>query len=66
VTSGQKRKSVQVYRAKTTPMLTAEAVHPLALVVREGGSAPVDDEQTDVESNDSNKKRRSLTKGSAD
>jgi hypothetical protein len=68
VLAGQKRKKVQVYKAKTIPMLTAETVHPLDVVVHNDGSAPVVDEfsSADAASNDSNKKRRSETIGSAD
>jgi radical SAM superfamily enzyme with C-terminal helix-hairpin-helix motif len=68
VLAGQKRKKVQVYKAKTIPMLTAETVHPLDVVVHSDGSAPVVDEfsSADAASNDSNKKRRSETIGSAD
>jgi hypothetical protein len=67
-TSRQKRKKVQVYRVRSTPMLTAETVHPLAFVVRNGVLAPVAEEvqTTDAENNESNKKRRSDNYGSAD
>ena len=65
VISGQKRKSVQVYKAKTTPLLTA-TVHPLAVVVPDSGTTPVVGEvlSSGAESFDSNKKRRSDTIGS--
>ena len=68
VISGQKHKRLQVYKAKTTPLLIAETVHPLAMVVRDSGTAPVVDEvlSSGADSSDSNKKRRSETKGSAD
>jgi hypothetical protein len=57
-----------VYKAKSTPLLTADNVHPLALVVRDGVLAPVAEEvqATEAESNDSNKKRKGDNQGSAD
>jgi hypothetical protein len=48
--------------------LTAETVHPLALVVRDAVSPPVvgEEQVNEAESNDSNKKRRSAGLRSAD
>jgi hypothetical protein len=68
VISGQKRKSVQVYKAKTTPLLTAAAVNPLAVVIRDSGPSPAVGEvlSSGADSSDSNKKRKSETFGSAD
>ena len=66
--SGQKRKKVQEYWPKAPPMLTAEPVNPLAMVVDDTGSAPVVRDVLDNEAAgiDSNKKRRSVTNGSVD
>jgi hypothetical protein len=66
--SGKKRKNIQEYRPKTTTMLIAEPVNPLAMVVCDMGSDPVvgDELANDALGDDSNKKRRSVTNGSAD
>jgi hypothetical protein len=66
--AGQKRKKVLEYRVRNPTTLTAEAVHPLALVVRDGVSPPTVGEVqvNEVESNDSNKKRKGADLRSAD
>jgi hypothetical protein len=63
--SGQKRKSVQVYRQKGAPMIEA-LEQPLAMVVHVGGPAPMAVENVDVgtKSNDSNKGRSESNRSS--
>ena len=65
--TGQKRKK-QAYRPKVPPLLTTEAVNPLAVVVHQPVDAPVTGEEhtEDNESNDSHKKMRSGNNRSAD
>ncbi|KAK1629289.1 hypothetical protein QYE76_003604 [Lolium multiflorum] len=66
--AGHKRKKVQEYRVRNLAILTAEKVHPIALVVRDAVSPQaIGEEQfNEAESNDSNKKRRSAGLRSAD